>query len=85
MKAHLFRLSGQTVVYGLAGASLPLIGLITLPVFTHVFTTRQYGALEIVVVAAGALAVVIDLGPRPRGSAQLLPLPRRRRRRAGGP
>ena len=38
MKAHLFRLSGQTGVYGLAGASLPLIGLITLPVFTHVFT-----------------------------------------------
>ena len=62
VKAHLFRLSGQTAVYGIAGATLPLIGLITLPVFTHVFTTSQYGALEIVVVAAGAVAVVIDLG-----------------------
>jgi O-antigen/teichoic acid export membrane protein len=62
MKAHLFRLSGQTLVYGLSGATLPLIGLITLPVFTHVFSKDQYGALEIVVVAAGAVAVVIDLG-----------------------
>ncbi len=62
VKAHLFRLSGQTAVYGIAGATLPLIGLITLPVFTHVFSTSQYGALEIVVVAAGAVAVVIDLG-----------------------
>jgi O-antigen/teichoic acid export membrane protein len=62
IKPHLLRLSGQTVVYGLAGASLPLIGLFTLPVFTHVFSTRQYGALEIVVVAAGAVAVLIDLG-----------------------
>jgi O-antigen/teichoic acid export membrane protein len=62
IKPHLLRLSGQTVVYGLSGASLPLIGLITLPVYTHVFTTRQYGALEIVVVAAGAVAIAIDLG-----------------------
>ena len=62
LKPHLFRLSGQTAVYGLAGATLPLIGLFTLPVFTHVFTTSEYGALEIVVVAAGAVAVVIDLG-----------------------
>jgi O-antigen/teichoic acid export membrane protein len=62
IKHHLVRLSGQTMVYGLSGATLPLIGLFTLPVFTHVFTTRQYGALEIVIVAAGAVAVVIDLG-----------------------
>ncbi len=62
LKAHLVRLSGQTAVYGLAGATLPLIGLITLPVFTHFFSPAQYGALEIVVVAAGAAAVVIDLG-----------------------
>jgi O-antigen/teichoic acid export membrane protein len=62
LKAHLVRLSGQTAVYGLAGATLPLIGLVTLPVFTHVFSPTQYGALEIVVVAAGAVAVVIDLG-----------------------
>lgn len=62
MKAHLFRLSGQTVVYGLAGATLSLVGLFTLPVFTRVFTPAQYGALEIVVVASGALAVIVDLG-----------------------
>jgi O-antigen/teichoic acid export membrane protein len=62
LKAHLVRLSGQTAVYGLAGATLPLIGLVTLPVFTHIFSPAQYGALEIVVVAAGAVAVVIDLG-----------------------
>ena len=62
IKGHLVRLSGQTVVYGLSGASLPLIGLITLPVFTHMFSTRQYGALEIVIVAAGAVGVLIDLG-----------------------
>jgi O-antigen/teichoic acid export membrane protein len=62
VKAHLFRLSGQTGVYGLSGATLPLIGLVTLPVFTHLFSSREYGALEIVVVAAGAVAVVVDLG-----------------------
>jgi O-antigen/teichoic acid export membrane protein len=62
VKAHLFRLSGQTIVYGLAGASLSLVGLFTLPVFTRVFTPAQYGALEIVVVASGALAVAVDLG-----------------------
>ncbi|MDX6630143.1 MAG: hypothetical protein QOH00_2389 [Gaiellales bacterium] len=63
VKAHLFRLSGQTVVYGLAGASLSLVGLITLPVFTRVFPSpAQYGALEIAVVAGGALGVIVDLG-----------------------
>ena len=62
VKAHLFRLSGQTIVYGLAGASLSLVGLVTLPVFTRVFEPAQYGALEIVVVAGAALTIVVDLG-----------------------
>lgn len=55
-------LAKQTVVYGLSGAALQLIGLLTLPVFARVFTPAQYGVIEIGLVTYSLLAVFTDAG-----------------------
>ncbi len=55
-------LGRQTVIYGLGGAALQLVGLITLPVFTRVFSPTQYGNLETTLAAYAALLVLSDLG-----------------------
>jgi O-antigen/teichoic acid export membrane protein len=55
-------LGRQTVIYGLGGAALQLVGLITLPIFTRVFSPTQYGNLETTLAAYAALLVLSDLG-----------------------
>lgn len=55
-------LAKQTVVYGLSGAALQLIGLVTLPVFARVFTPAQYGVIELGTVTYSLLAVFTDAG-----------------------
>ena len=55
-------LAKQTVVYGLSGAALQFIGLITLPVFAREFTPAQYGVIEIASVTYSLLATFTDAG-----------------------
>lgn len=55
-------LAKQTIVYGLSGAVLQLIGVVTLPVFARVFTPAQYGVIEIGTVVYSLLAVFTDAG-----------------------
>ena len=62
MKALLLRLSSQTLVYGLSGATITVVGVFTLPILAHALTPSQYGVLELTVVAAGFLALLVDLG-----------------------
>ena len=62
MKGHMFRLGQQTLVYGLSGASLQLFGLITLPIVARVFSTAEYGILELVTSTVAVLAIFVDLG-----------------------
>jgi O-antigen/teichoic acid export membrane protein len=55
-------LAKQTLVYGLSGATLQFIGLVTLPVFSRVFTPAQYGVIEIGLVTYSLLTVLTDAG-----------------------
>jgi O-antigen/teichoic acid export membrane protein len=55
-------LAKQTVVYGLSGAALQFIGLVTLPVFSRVFTPAEYGVIEVGNVTYSLLAVLTDAG-----------------------
>ena len=55
-------LGRQTIVYGLAGTALQLVGLVTVPIFTRVFNSTQYGILETTIAAYSALLVLADLG-----------------------
>jgi O-antigen/teichoic acid export membrane protein len=55
-------LGKQAFVYGLGGAALQVVGLVTLPVFTRVFSTPQFGVLETMMAGFSALLVLADLG-----------------------
>jgi O-antigen/teichoic acid export membrane protein len=55
-------LGRQSVVYGLGGAALQVVGLVTLPIFTRVFSTGQFGVLETTIAAFSALLTLADLG-----------------------
>jgi O-antigen/teichoic acid export membrane protein len=56
------QLGRHTIVYGLAGTALQLVGIVTVPIFTRVFNSSQYGVLETTIAAYSALLVLADLG-----------------------
>ena len=45
MKAHLKKLSGQTLLYGMGDAGTRIIALLLLPVFAHILSPAEYGEL----------------------------------------
>jgi O-antigen/teichoic acid export membrane protein len=55
-------LARQTLAYGLSGLIVPLVGMITLPVFARVFTRSQYGLLELGTTALTVAVAVTDAG-----------------------
>ncbi len=62
MKSSLLTLVKQSAVYGLSGAAIQVVGLVTLPVFAREFTAAQYGVLEIATVGFTAMIVAVDAG-----------------------
>ncbi|MGH2901922.1 MAG: lipopolysaccharide biosynthesis protein [Solirubrobacteraceae bacterium] len=56
------RLGGQTLVYGIGGAALQLVGIVTLPILARVFSPADYGVLELGVVVSAILMIVVDGG-----------------------
>jgi O-antigen/teichoic acid export membrane protein len=62
VKSSLLTLVKQSLVYGLSGAAIQAVGLVTLPVFAREFTAAQYGVLEIATVAFTAMIVAVDAG-----------------------
>lgn len=62
MRALFGRLGRQTIVYGIGGSALQAVGLITLPVYAHVFLPAQFGVLEVASVGFAALLVIVDTG-----------------------
>jgi O-antigen/teichoic acid export membrane protein len=62
VRRTLVTLLRQTVVYGVSGAVLPLVGLVTLPVFARRLSPPQFGVLELATVTAALLYVFVDLG-----------------------
>ena len=55
-------LARQTLAYGLSGLIVPLVGMITLPVFARVFSTSQYGLMELGTATLTVAAAVTDAG-----------------------
>lgn len=62
MRTRFLDLGKQSIIYGLSGAVLQLVGLVTLPVYARHFGPAQYGILEIATVGFTALIVAVDAG-----------------------
>lgn len=59
---HIVQIGKQTAVYGLSGVFLPLVGLITLPIFARAFSPRDYGVLELAIVGSSVALTLVDAG-----------------------
>jgi O-antigen/teichoic acid export membrane protein len=55
-------LARQTLAYGLSGLIVPLVGMITLPVFARAFTRSQYGLLELGTATLTVAVAITDAG-----------------------
>jgi O-antigen/teichoic acid export membrane protein len=62
MRRHFGRLGKQTLVYGIGGALLQAVGLVTLPIYARTFSPAQFGVLEVATVGFTALLVIVDSG-----------------------
>lgn len=56
------RLGSQTLVYGMGGVALQVVGVVTLPIFARHFSVADYGILELGTVVAAILMIVVDGG-----------------------
>jgi O-antigen/teichoic acid export membrane protein len=52
----------QTLVYGVSGVFLQIVGVITVPIYARQFTPSDYGVLELGMVALAVALAVADLG-----------------------
>ena len=64
MLAHLRRLSGQTLVYGLGDAATRLVAILLLPLYTHILTPEDYGRLAITALFSTILGLLLEAGQR---------------------
>src|SRR5437764_3975547 len=55
-------LAQQTLAYGLSGLIVPLVGMITLPIFARVFTRGQYGLMELGTTTLTVTVAITDAG-----------------------
>ena len=55
-------LARQMLAYGLSGLIVPLVGMITLPIFARVFTRSQYGLLELGTTTLTVAIAICDAG-----------------------
>jgi O-antigen/teichoic acid export membrane protein len=55
-------LARQTLAYGLSGLIVPLVGMITLPIFARVFTRGQYGVIELGTTTMTVALSITDAG-----------------------
>ncbi len=59
---HTSTLARHTLAYGLSGFVVPLVGVVTLPIYSRVFSPSEYGLLELGFVLTGIGLVVADAG-----------------------
>ena len=59
---HIVQIGKQTLVYGLSGVSLQLVGLLTLPIFARAFSPSDYGVLELATVGSSVALTLVDAG-----------------------
>jgi O-antigen/teichoic acid export membrane protein len=56
------RLGSQTLIYGVGGVALQVVGIVTLPIFARVFSPADYGIIELASVLSAILMIVVDGG-----------------------
>jgi O-antigen/teichoic acid export membrane protein len=56
------RLSRDILVYGVGEVAVKAFGLITLPIYTRIFSPDEYGTLSVVLTVAGFVLALIALG-----------------------
>src|ERR687896_1666934 len=56
------RLSRDLVVYGFGEVVVKAFGLITIPIYTRIFSPEEYGALSVVLTLAGLFIAIVALG-----------------------
>ena len=56
------RLSRDILVYGVGEVLVKAFGLITLPIYTRIFSVEQYGTLSLVLTVAGFVLAIVALG-----------------------
>jgi O-antigen/teichoic acid export membrane protein len=59
---HTSTLAQHTFAYGLSGFVVPLVGVVTLPIYSRVFSPAEYGLLELGLVLTGIALVAADAG-----------------------
>jgi O-antigen/teichoic acid export membrane protein len=55
-------LARQTLAYGLTGLIVPIVGVVTLPIFARVFTRGQYGLVELGTTVMTVALAITDAG-----------------------
>jgi O-antigen/teichoic acid export membrane protein len=59
---HTSTLARHTLAYGVSGFIVPLVGVVTLPIYSRVFSPSEYGVLELGLVLTGIALVAADGG-----------------------
>jgi O-antigen/teichoic acid export membrane protein len=59
---HTSTLAQHTLAYGLSSFVVPLVGLVTLPIYSRTFSPSEYGVLELGIVLTSIALVVADAG-----------------------
>jgi O-antigen/teichoic acid export membrane protein len=59
---HTSTLARHTLAYGVSGFIVPLVGVVTLPIYSRVFSPAEYGLLELSLVLTGIALVAADAG-----------------------
>ncbi len=62
MRDRFYELGKHMLVYGIGGAALQGISLITLPIYARIFSPDQYGVLEVASIGFAALLLMVDSG-----------------------
>jgi O-antigen/teichoic acid export membrane protein len=62
VRTGLLTLARQSAVYGLSGAFMQVVGLVTLPVYARALSPAEYGIVEIGTVGFTGLIVAVDAG-----------------------
>jgi O-antigen/teichoic acid export membrane protein len=60
--SHFLGLAKQTLVYGLSGVAIQAVGVITLPIYGHLFSQAEFGLLELATVLTAVALALIDAG-----------------------
>jgi O-antigen/teichoic acid export membrane protein len=60
--SQLFRLSWQSIVYGISTAVTSVLGFFLLPLYTRYLTTADYGALAILQTTLSVLTIILGMG-----------------------